>query len=72
MKCKICNSTKLIEVLDLGKQPLANKYPKNRKEIKEEKKFQLKIIFCTKCKLGKIGRIVSRDLMFKNYFYFSI
>ena len=71
MKCKICNSTKLIEVLDLGKQPLANKYPKNRKEIKEEKKFQLKIVFCTKCKLGKIGRIVSRDLMFKNYFYLS-
>ena len=29
MKCKICDSSKTSEVLDLGKQPLANKYPKN-------------------------------------------
>jgi methylation protein EvaC len=46
MKCKICDSKKISEVIDLGKQPLANKYPKNKNEIIKEKKFNLKILFC--------------------------
>ena len=37
MKCKICSSSNIHEVIDLGKQPLANKYPKNKKEIIKEK-----------------------------------
>ena len=37
MKCKVCNSTKIVEVVNLGKQPLANKYPKNNTEILNEK-----------------------------------
>ena len=48
MKCKICDSNKIYEVIDLGKQPLANKYPKNKKEILKEKKFNLKIFFLHK------------------------
>ena len=39
MKCKICDSSQLIEIINLGKQPLANKYPKNRIEINNEKKI---------------------------------
>ncbi len=71
MKCKICKSTKLKKVIDLGKQPLANKYPKNLIEIKKEKTYNLSIIFCNHCRLGKIEKIISRDLMFKKYFYLS-
>ena len=37
MKCKICNSNNISEVINLGKQPLANKYPKNNLEITNEK-----------------------------------
>ena len=64
MKCKICGSDKISEVLDLGKQPLANKYPKNFTEIKKEKKFSLKILFCIYCKSAQIKKIVNRCVMF--------
>ena len=32
MKCRICKSKQIVEVVNLGKQPLANKYPKNIRE----------------------------------------
>ena len=37
MKCRICNSKRISEVINLGKQPLANKYPKNKLELTNEK-----------------------------------
>ena len=33
MRCKICNNNKTYDVLNLKKQPLANKYPKNKFEV---------------------------------------
>ena len=71
MKCKICDSIKVFEVLDLGKQPLANKYPKNTKEIQNEKKFNLKILFCKKCKSAQIKKIINRNYLFEDYYYLS-
>ena len=71
MICRICDSTKITKVLDLGKQPLANKYPKNLSEIKKEKKFKLEIMFCKKCKSGQIKKIIDRNLMFEDYYYLS-
>ena len=71
MKCKICDSSKISEVLDLGKQPLANKYPKNLTQIKNEKKFSLKILFCKYCKSAQIKKIVDRNLLFEDYYYLS-
>ena len=56
MKCKICNSGNISEVINLGKQPLANKYPRNKLEIIKEKKFNLKILFCRNCKSGQIKK----------------
>ena len=60
MKCRICRSEKVSEVINLGKQPLANKYPKNKDELKKEKKFNLKIIFCQSCRSGQIKKIIDR------------
>ncbi|MDB2349789.1 class I SAM-dependent methyltransferase, partial [Alphaproteobacteria bacterium] len=71
MKCKICDSSRISEVLDLGKQPLANKYPKDLKQIKSEKKFSLKILFCKYCKAAQIKKIVNRNLLFEDYYYLS-
>ena len=71
MRCRICKSKKTIKVLDLGKQPLANKYPKNKLEIKKEKKFNLEIIFCKNCRSGQIKKIIDRNLMFEDYYYLS-
>ncbi len=71
MKCRVCNSKTISEVLNLGKQPLANKYPKNKKEIINEKKFNLKIIFCSKCRSAQIKKIINRNILFEDYYYLS-
>ena len=71
MKCKICGSNNISQVIDLGKQPFANKYPRNKFEIKKEKKFNLKILFCKKCKASQIKRIVNRKILFEDYYYLS-
>ena len=71
MKCKICSSNKTLEVIDLGKQPLANKYPKNKNEIDKEKKYTLRILFCKNCKAGQIKKIVNRNILFEDYYYLS-
>tara|TARA_B100000963_G_scaffold361895_1_gene400626 strand:+ start:1215 stop:2396 length:1182 start_codon:yes stop_codon:yes gene_type:complete len=71
MKCKICGSTNISQVVDLGKQPLANKYPRNKHEIIKEKKFNLKIFFCKRCKACQIKKIVNRKILFEDYYYLS-
>lgn len=71
MKCRICKSEKVTEILDLGIQPLANKYPKNKNEIKKEKKYHLEVIFCSNCKSAQIKKIINRKLLFIDYYYLS-
>ena len=71
MKCRICNSKDTKLAIDLGKQPLANKYPKNNYEIKKEKKYNLKVFFCNHCKAGQIQKIIDRNILFKDYYYLS-
>ena len=71
MKCRVCNSDNITEVVNLGKQPLANKYPKNKSEVIKEKKFVLKIMFCKKCRAGQIKKIINRNILFEDYYYLS-
>ncbi len=71
MKCKICNSNHIKEVINLSKQPLANKYPRNKKEIIKEKKFLLKILFCKRCRASQIKKIINRNILFEDYYYLS-
>ena len=71
MKCRICNSKRISEVINLGKQPLANKYPKNKIDLKNEKKYSLKILFCKNCRSGQIKKIINRNILFEDYYYLS-
>ncbi len=71
MQCKICKSKQIYEAINLGKQPLANKYPKNYNEIEKEKKFTLKVLFCKKCKSAQIKKIINRKYLFEDYYYLS-
>ena len=70
-KCPICNKCTFTDLFSLGRQPLANKYPKNLKEIKVEKKYNLNLKICSYCHFIKIKKIISRELMFEEYFYLS-
>lgn len=70
MKCSLCYNDTAVEFLDLGNQPLANKYP-TENEFLTEDFYPLNIFFCTSCKNVQLGQIVSREQMFVDYYYLS-
>ena len=67
--CVLCNSINLKTVLDFGKTPLANSYPK--KIFQKELTFLLKVKICKKCGHLQLSQIVNPSLMFDNYLYVS-
>ena len=71
MKCALCHKNKSVKFLDLGKQPLANKYPPSATAFKTEDFFPLTVFFCTNCKNVQLGTVVSRERMFEDYYYLS-
>jgi methylation protein EvaC len=70
MNCFLCKSS-LVEFLDLGQQPLANKYPASEEHFKKEDFFPLTVLFCPECKNVQLGTIVDRSRMFEDYYYLS-
>jgi SAM-dependent methyltransferase len=68
--CRLCGERALHEFLDLGSQPLANKYPVESQFAAEEF-FPLAVYFCTACKNVQLGTVVSRARMFEDYYYLS-
>src|SRR3990167_374423 len=70
MKCLLCHTETAVEFLNLGNQPLANKYPTEDQFVTEDF-FPLAIYFCTTCKNVQLGQIVSRERMFVDYYYLS-
>ncbi len=71
MNCLLCGSAKLDVAFSLGHQPLANKYPKDTLELKEEKLYMMNVDFCETCCACQINLNLSRDTFFKDYYYLS-
>ena len=69
MQCGLCKG-EAAEFLNLGLQPLANKYP-TKEQFEKEDFFPLVTYFCAKCKNVQLGTIVSRERMFEDYYYLS-
>lgn len=70
MKCLLCRNETSVEFLNLGNQPLANKYP-TKDQFATEDFFPLKVLFCTECRNVQLGTVVSRERMFEDYYYLS-
>lgn len=70
MQCDLCGDDHPVEFLNLGQQPLANKYP-TAAGFKSEDFFPLAVYFCTRCKNVQLGTKVSRERMFEDYYYLS-
>ena len=70
MKCRVCDSTKLKEVLNLGKQPWCNNFLK-KKDIGKEKKYPLVLLFCKSCSLVQLNHTVKKEIMFSDHTYLS-
>ena len=68
-ECIACGSHALVPVLDLGYQPLANSYKKNKED--PEQAFPLAINRCTSCYHVQLTHQVNPELMFKDYAYVS-
>tara|TARA_B110000438_G_scaffold111952_1_gene109860 strand:- start:2968 stop:4209 length:1242 start_codon:yes stop_codon:yes gene_type:complete len=70
-KCRICSSQNLELILDLGKQPPANSLLEiNQLEISQVK-FPLRLFWCKDCFLVQLLDIVSKEDLFKHYFYMT-
>ena len=68
--CDICNKSNTTCVLDLGLQPLANKYPITQNPVSEDK-YSMKVLFCDNCKNVQLNTKISRERMFEDYYYLS-
>lgn len=69
-RCIVCES-KMEKISSLGLQPLANKYPKDAREMEIEFKSSMEIYFCESCLYVNIPCTISRDFFFEDYFYLS-
>ena len=65
----MCKSSKLKEVLNFDKTPLANSYIKS-KNIKE-KLYPLICVLCSDCKHLQLKHLVNPSIMFEDYMYVS-
>lgn len=70
MQCRLCRTENIIEFLDLGRQPLAIKYP-TKEEFATEEFYPLKMYFCPTCKCVQIDTNISRETMFEDYYHLS-
>ncbi len=64
-KCRICLSTKLVSILNLGDQPAANSLKK--KQFDKEKSFPLNVIVCEDCKTSQLSCTINPEILFQNY-----
>lgn len=67
--CRGCGSGSLSSVLDLGRQPLANRLLLRADDPDPAYPLHLKI--CTVCALGQVGEFVTPDDIFSDYPYIS-
>ena len=63
--CRICGSNNLVNILVLGKQPLANAFKKTS-DITEDK-FPLTLMYCPESDLIQLRETIDKELLFSNY-----
>lgn len=66
-KCRICDSTDLRPVFDLGVQPLANDFQKPGES--RQGHYPLKVLFCPKCSLSQLSVVVDPTTLYRHYSY---
>lgn len=66
-KCRACNGTDLVPVLDLGIQPLANDFCTADGE--RAGMAPLKVLFCRTCTLAQLSVVVKPEILYRNYSY---
>lgn len=62
--CQICNSKNLINVINLGEQPLANTLLDKPVDISEDDKYPINIFRCKDCTLLQIDHVVDQKKVY--------
>jgi SAM-dependent methyltransferase len=71
VKCRSCDSLDTAQILDLGRQPLANNLLTTADLSKPEPKFPLRLAVCKSCWMLQITDLVPPVELFSEYLYFS-
>ena len=71
MKCEICSSTNLYEVLDLGHQPPSDSFLSEEKLNESETLYPLKVFFCEDCKLVQLNYAVDPKILFTDQYIYT-
>jgi len=69
-RCRICDSGRLIDYLDLGAQPPSNSFP-TQAELASEQRFPLDVALCADCGLSQLRDVVAAEDIFDDYAYLS-
>ena len=71
LRCRSCGHDDLMQVLDLGRLPLANALLLAEQLHEPEDRFPLELLFCPQCALVQIGETVPPERLFYDYAYAS-
>jgi len=67
--CRICGGNKLLEIVNLGEQPLTGVFIKPEDE--DPLRAPLNLVCCEDCKFLQLKHDVNKDLMYSSYWYRS-
>lgn len=68
--CRVCDSTSLEIVVDLGSQPWCNNFLREE-ELGKEPFYPLRLLFCSVCTATQLDHTVNKEIMFGNHTYLS-
>ena len=71
-RCRLCNSSNIIKVINFGKIPLGNNLLNSKKKSFKAKKYPLILNNCKSCNHFQLGYSVNPKILYaKNYTYLS-
>ena len=70
MICRVCDSTDLEPVLDLGDQPWCNHFLRPE-EVGTEPVYPLRLVYCHGCTTTQLDYTVKKEVMFGDHTYLS-
>ena len=70
MNCRVCDSSELELVVDLGQQPWCNNFLK-KEDIGKEPFYPLRVLFCRDCHTAQLDFTVKKEIMFGDHTYLS-
>ena len=70
-RCHFCGGGNAWEMVDLGRQPLANSNLPDAKAVARERRYPLHARVCSACHLAQVDKVVPAEDIFSEYQYFS-